>query len=902
VSETYSHAAPRAESLEPTTLRNRIFNRWPIWILLVLLFLWMLSVGISLVIQHSRLQSRLTAKIEAAFGRPVQIGTWKFSFWGGPALEADSITVGEDPRFGHEYFLRAESMAVRLRWQSLLRGRLEIGTLSFTRPSLNLVRNATGEWNVAEWLPRPAGMSEGMKFSGRSPAAYPAWRFRRIDVDGGRIDFKVGDEKLPLAFVGVNGAVETDSPGRWRIGLEATPWRAAVVVQQAGTIYVSGHVGGTSSRLRPATLDVSWTDASVSDVLRLARGDDYGVRGALALSIRARTQEQNDGWAVQGRAELRQIHRWDLALRPDNPSVNLIVRTKWRPAASSVDLTDVTLEAPHSNAHASGRISWKPAGILRAQQSPPIQLEVSSAKLDFGDLLAWIRAFHPGVADSLSIRGLADVRADLFGWPLRVENAVVSSDGADLSGAGLRRPARLTAVQFRYNRGIISAIPVTLSWGRPAGPPDGSFRFDIPAKPPPNTFPAWHVVGSTSQMRDLIALAGVFGWNLARGWDLRGPFRCDLQFAGAPHLWPAGSLVQSSVRSRAWPVGWIELGAPGASAGGASIRAPFLNHPVEQLKARADLTPGERHITLASAQAFGTHWRGSFDRRVADAGWQFALSGDHLAAADLDLWLDPRWRESFLGRMLPFLIPRSPANVEPEHLAATGRLSLGQFTLAPFDVRRLQGNLQIAGRHIELAGATGQFYGGTIGGSFVADLQATPIYHATLNFARLDMPALLAAAPSLGEFIAESASGQISLDARGATRADLIASLTCEGNTRVAGLDLRKLDLWKSLGGPASDTGPIRFPAGSATFSCSQRKIEFQSLQLVSGLDSAAEGSGTVDFSHNLDLRFQVFRHQPGFAPEPRAAFRLTGSFSSPQIARISAPPPSLASPAKARH
>lgn len=897
MSDTYSQTAPRAELLESASSRSRAFSRWLIWILLLPLFLWLVSTAISLLIQHSRLHTRLTTRLEAAFGRPVEVGSYDFSFWGGPSLEAHSVTIGEDPRFGREYFLRAESMAVRLRWQSLLRGRLELGTLSLTRPSFNLVRNASGEWNLAEWLPRPSGTPAAAGSSILAPPVPAALRFRRIEVDGGRIDFKRGDEKLPFAFVGVSGIVETDSPGRWRIGLEATLWRAAVIVQQAGTIYVSGHVGGTSSRLRPAALDVSWMDASLSDVLRLARGDDYGIRGAFALSMSARTQDQGDGWVVQGRAQLRQIHRWDLALRPDNPSVNLIVRTDWHPAASSVDLTDVALEAPHSNARATGRISWYRAGIPRALESSPVELTVSSAKIDFGDLLAWLRAFHPGVADSLSVGGLAEVRADLSGWPLQVVNTTLSSEGADVSGAGLRRPAHLGAVQLRYDRGAVSFLPVMLSWGPATGPPDGSFRIDVPAKPSPKVFPSWHVAGSTRQVRDLIAMASAFGWSLSRGWDLDGPLRCDLRFEGSPEPRPAESPLWSLWWPMLWPTGWIEFGAPVPSGAAASLRAPFLNQPIEQIRARADLKPGARHVLLASAQAFGTHWSGSFDRRETDTAWQFALSGDRLAAADLDRWLNPRWRESLLGRVLPFLSPRLPVSTAPENLAASGRLSLGQFTLAPFDVRRLQGDLKIAGRHLELADATGQFYGGLLNGSLDADLQTTPLYHASLNFARVDLSALAAESPQLAGFFAGSASGEISIDARGATRADLVPSLTCHGNARIGGAELRNINLAESLRQAVRRPGTSAFREASAAFTCRGGKVEFQNLAL-SGAGGEISGSGSIDFSRNLDflLRFlpttAAEARVPAVSGAPEVTYRLSGPLASPQVARISAPEP----------
>ena len=79
------------------------------------------------------------------------LGMWVLS------RQADIAAVLKDPRFGHEYFLRAESISVRLLWSSLLRGRIGLGTLSLTRPSLNLVRNSQDDWNISEWLPIPAG-------------------------------------------------------------------------------------------------------------------------------------------------------------------------------------------------------------------------------------------------------------------------------------------------------------------------------------------------------------------------------------------------------------------------------------------------------------------------------------------------------------------------------------------------------------------------------------------------------------------------------------------------------------------------------------------------------------------------------------------------------------------------
>lgn len=883
MSGTYLDSTPRIRVVDPTPSRLRIWSRWPKRILLALVLLWMAAEGISLAIQHTRLQKKLTTRLEAAFGRPVEVGSYDFSLWGGPVLEARSVSIADDPRFGNEYFLRAESMAVRLRWQSLLRGRIELGTLSLTRPSLNLVRDASGDWNLAEWLPRPAEARPASEPVGPTlPPSAPY--FRRIEVEGGRINFKRGEEKLPFAFVGVNGTVQTDRPGRWQMDLAAIPWRATVTLQQAGTLHVSGDVGGTSSRLSPAALNISWRDASVSDVLRLARNDDRGVRGALDLSIDARKQNQDDRWAIQGRAEFRQLHRWDLTFRPDNPSVNLMVRTGWLPGASGLELTDISLEGPNSNAHGSGRIVWNSGRDRNAQKTPPTEFAVTSSQIDMSDLLAWARAFHSGVADDIAVHGRANARGGLSGWPPHLINAAVTGDGADFSRSGSPRSAHMGPVQLRYDRGIISMLPVTLSWGGPSGPPDGSLRMDVAFEPAPQAFSAWHVAVTANQMRDLIAGAGAFGWNISRGWDLAGPFACDLKWqdkmypasVGSPLAWPMAGESQA--------VGWIEIGESGARPSGAMLRAPFLNQPVEQIRARAELKPGARHIVLSSAQAFEARWSGTFDRRDPTDEWQFAVAGDHVTVAALDQWLNPAWRESFLDRMLPFLNSRPLA--APENLRATGHLALDQLTLAPLTVNRLQGNLRIEGRRIEFANAGGQFYGGQIGGTFDADLEAKPVYQASMNFSRVDLTALTAALPNLAGLFAGSASGEISLSARGATRADLIASLACEGKSDMTAPELLKVNLGNFFGEPAANTGSTRFLGGSLEFACSQKAVEFQKLVLTLSNRWVA-GSGTVDFSRNPDLLFNVMT---AFSNQPVAEFRVTGTLAVPRIAQTPQP------------
>src|SRR5271156_7121231 len=145
-----------------------------------------MGAAVSLLVRFTPLQKKITARLELAFGRPVEVASYNFTLLDGPTLRAESVTFGEDPRFGHEYFLRAESLTVRLRWQGLLRGHIQLGTVSMQRPSLNLVSNLDGDWNLEEWLPKPASAGSSLAVSSTPTPVAQSVRFSRIEVDSGR--------------------------------------------------------------------------------------------------------------------------------------------------------------------------------------------------------------------------------------------------------------------------------------------------------------------------------------------------------------------------------------------------------------------------------------------------------------------------------------------------------------------------------------------------------------------------------------------------------------------------------------------------------------------------------------------------------------------------------------------
>ena len=144
-----------------------------------------------------------------------------------------NFVVAEDPSYGAEPMLRAETVTAYLRLTSLWRGRLEIGTLDLDNPSLNLVRRADGHWNLSrnwssahrKWLRLPPRKLR--------PEARP--RFPYVEASTGRINFKLGQVKKAFAFTDADFALWLESESQWGIRLEARPMRTDVSISDTGT-------------------------------------------------------------------------------------------------------------------------------------------------------------------------------------------------------------------------------------------------------------------------------------------------------------------------------------------------------------------------------------------------------------------------------------------------------------------------------------------------------------------------------------------------------------------------------------------------------------------------------------------------------------------------------------------
>lgn len=918
-------------------------HRWLIFFVTASLLFGGASTALSLIAHTGSAHRLITARLAQALGRNVEVSYYDWRWLPSPGVVAHYVTIGEDPRFGNEYFLRAQSVAASPRWGALLSGRLELGSLVLMDPSLNLVRNSDGKWNVESWLPSPA-LSKPTLFGPHAPG--PAAQLSRIEIQRGRINFSRGPDRHPFALADLEGSIEQESPGRWRIELEASPLRATVHLQDTGLIRVTGFISGTSARLQPAELDVTWSDASLADVARLAMGSDPGVRGTLQMELKAKTEPVAGGaqpgaakWAFMLGANVIAPHGWNIPERVDSPSLSIRAEASWQAGASEVLLNKLLVEGPHSSITGAGSVDWA------KEISPEIKLD--SRGVAFADLLDWYHAFQPGVAERLTADGYLKSNAELRGWPLKIEKGSLNSSRSSVRMDG-EQVFEIVGLEGSANplNGTVGGsiwlsaepapggIPIHLTGRNQTNIPHqvlfvgaafASKFLDARVGRGERTY-TLEVSGALDHFERLLQSAKALGQSASNNWDAEGGLDAKLDW-----VWDSG-------RPFPKPTGQVGLR-------NVELRLPLLNQPLDIVDTRIDLSPVERRITVRKASALGARWQGTASKREVAApgsekpagklaattagnpaftGWTFDLTADHLDAVQLDQWLGPRARPGWLARLFSsedastndtaFGGPSGRA-VHPGPLAtlnARGNLKVGSFHLAPLVVQELRADVEMQGRDVNLSKFEAQLCGGSITGGLLMKLEADPSYWLELNAENVDASELAALSSELRGKLAGQISGEARVSMHGIGKEDLLNSLKGTGTLSAASATIQGFDLSNgthseeqnpdgghpSAGAAGISTNPSeQFPVVNAEFSIASRKINFEKIALMNSEDPF-EGRGTVDFGRGIefDLWPQAMAEnveqevkQTG-AENSVPTFRVTGTLEAPRVTVVALP------------
>jgi autotransporter translocation and assembly factor TamB len=319
-----------------------------------------------------------------------------------PGFVLTDLTVEEDPAYGAEPVLHANTVTASIRLLSLWRGRLEIDTISVDEASLNLVRTSAGRWNLDPLLrtatahaqtaaaqapvpgpsscptlrpPTPASTSRTARKSCRFQCSTPRSRW----AAGVRASGASGCAASPFA---PTSASNRPTPGIVR--LEADLHQAPATAPDAG-----------------APVDLEWRQAQLGQLTRLLLGSDAGWRGDLTGEL----QLDGTAEAAQIKARLRAtgVHRAEFA--PAEP-MDFDANCSFAAHITSRAIDNLVCDSPLGDGHV--RLTGNLPGERAGQGGLPrlsVELDRISAAVGL-DALRTVRSdLAPGLEASGSASG-----------------------------------------------------------------------------------------------------------------------------------------------------------------------------------------------------------------------------------------------------------------------------------------------------------------------------------------------------------------------------------------------------------------------------------------------------------------------------------------------------------------
>jgi hypothetical protein len=285
-------------------------RRWrsKLWIAALALTVLVAVIVIPPLVGISRYKSRIARAMSNSLGRPVRLANVELRLLPRPGFVITDLTVDEDPSYGAEPVLHANTVTAAIRLFSLWRGRLEISRISVDEASLNLVHTADGRWNL-DSLFQTAARSHADGANPGRPVPLPY-----LEATNARIHIKKGVEKLPFSLVNADLSFWEEDPGDWRVRLEGQPARTDVNLDlsDTGIVQIEGRMRRAPElRQMPVHIEMEWREAQMGQLSRLLIGSDAGWRGDI------RAEMKLDGTAesanVTARLRATGVHREEFA-------------------------------------------------------------------------------------------------------------------------------------------------------------------------------------------------------------------------------------------------------------------------------------------------------------------------------------------------------------------------------------------------------------------------------------------------------------------------------------------------------------------------------------------------------------------------------------------------------------
>jgi hypothetical protein len=811
-----------------------------------------------------RLRTRIVRSISLALGRPVDVGSVTLRLLPQPGFDLENFVVHEDPEFGAEPVLQSSDVMATVRVSSLLRGRLEIARLSLTEPSINLVRNSEGRWNLEKLVERAASTPVAPTSKTRREAR-PGFPY--IEADHSRINFKFGQEKKPYALTEANFALWQDSENTWGMRLKAQPMRTDFNLSDTGLLAMAGSWQRSADlHETPVQFTLQWEGAQLGQVTKLALGQDKGWRGGVRLSAQLTGTPKN--LTVETEGSIEDFRRFDIS---GDPALRLAAQCNGHYSSADHILSGLACRAPVGDGGITLNGSVAPMPGSRAYD-----LTMLVQNLPLQPMVEFARRVKKNVPADIVAAGKLNASITL--------QRAVASTGAGPAWQGGGEVVALNVRSLLTNtRLALDKIPFNISSSSndDRGKKPGAERSRGSAIPPridprvevgPFSLALGRTTGAT--VRGQVSRSG---YNFLVQGDAEVQRLLEVaRTIGLPAPQPAASgEARISLHIGG---GWAGFAAA-AVTGTAQLHSVYarvrgLNSPVEILSASIELTPNTTEVSKLSASLAGNTWRGALTvprqcEKPQACPIRFDLHADEFVTDEL----------SGLVNELPGNEPwyrflSSPAQSKPYlvSLHAVGNLTANRVVIHNLVANRVSAEVELEQGRLQLSNLRGEVVGGHHTGEWQVDFTVNPPTYQ--GNGTLEKVALGQIAEAMHDaWITGTANVGYRADTTGWTKAELLSHADAAFQLDARDGSMPHLIL-------AGESGPLRVNrfVGRLLLRAGKFEIDQGKLQTPGGIYQL---SGTASLGRVLDFKL---------ARDGARGFNITGTVDQPQVAVSTTP------------
>ncbi len=394
----------------------------------------------------NKYRGTIQSELQKRLGRPVILGNMQLRLFP-PRFGVQDLAIADDARFSPDApFVKAKELDVSVKLLPLLHKQIEIDSLGLHQPTVNLIKNPTGEWNFA---------SVGQPSTQRNSSPEQQFSLGELTIKDGQISLlDQAQSKTPSLYDHIDVTVKNFSLSS-PFTIDAAAHMAGAGAQEIRLQGEGGPIAGQDLTKTPfhGTLDVK--EVQVTDLSKFLNSPVLnGTDGVMSGQTRISTDSGK--LTAEGETNIQngKVQGMELGY----------------PISAQYDLTDdlsTDMIAIRKFMVKLGPTPFEMTGTINAKTAPPqIDLNLRANNVSVAEAAKFAAASGMALSQGTLVTGSVNANVQAIGVADKPAlNGTVTASNIQMSGKQIAQPVHIQEIKLNLTPSEIRSNPFSVVSG-----------------------------------------------------------------------------------------------------------------------------------------------------------------------------------------------------------------------------------------------------------------------------------------------------------------------------------------------------------------------------------------------------------------------------------------------------